>query len=118
MQNTKTILYIEDDPEARFLMADIIRFKGFSYIEAKRGLEGIRLAKEHHPDLILIDLNLPDMQGYEVTTHLKSLPMLAQTPIVALTAEIGEHVKELVLTAGCDGYISKPIHQPHHRMKE
>ncbi len=110
MQNTKTILYIEDDPEARFLMADIIRFKGFSYIEAKRGLEGIRLAKEHHPDLILIDLNLPDMQGYEVTTHLKSLPMLAQTPIVALTAEIGEHVKELVLTAGCDGYISKPIH--------
>ncbi len=110
MQNTKTILYIEDDPEARFLMADIIRFKGFSYIEAKRGLEGIRLAKEHHPDLILIDLNLPDMQGYEVTTHLKSLPMLAQTPMIALTAEIGEHVKEMVLTAGCDGYISKPIH--------
>ncbi len=110
MQKNKTILYIEDDPEARFLMADIIRFKGFSYIEAKRGLEGIRLAKEHHPDLILIDLNLPDMQGYEVTTHLKSLPLLSHTPIIALTAEIGAHVKEMVLTAGCDGYISKPIH--------
>lgn len=105
----KKILYIEDDPEARYLMADIFRFKGYTYLEAARGLEGINLAKEHLPNLILIDLQLPDMQGYEVTTHLKSLPQLEKTPIIALTAETKKDVKELVLTAGCDGYISKPI---------
>ena len=105
----KKILYIEDDPEARFLMADIFRYKGYSYIEAARGLEGIQLAREHLPHLILIDLQLPDMQGYEVTTLLKSFPELENTPIIALTAETQKDVRSLVLTAGCDGYISKPI---------
>ncbi|HGY56911.1 MAG TPA: diguanylate cyclase [Caldithrix abyssi] len=106
---TRKILYIEDDPEARTLMADIIRYKGYIYLEAARGLEGIHLAREHKPDLILIDLRLPDMQGYEVTTHLKSLPGLRDTPIIALTGETQKNAKEIVLTAGCDGYISKPI---------
>ena len=108
-KTSKKILYIEDDPEARLLMADIFRYKGYIYIEASRGLEGIQLAKEHLPDLILIDLQLPDIQGYEVTTHLKSLPEIQQTPIIALTASTEKEIKDLVLTAGCDGYISKPI---------
>ncbi|MBN1408553.1 MAG: diguanylate cyclase [Calditrichaceae bacterium] len=108
-KTNKKILYIEDDPEARLLMADIFRYKGYIYIEASRGLEGIQLAKEHLPDLILIDLQLPDIQGYEVTTHLKSLPEIKSTPIIALTASTEREIKELVLTAGCDGYISKPI---------
>ncbi len=109
MTQTKKILYIEDDPEARTLMADIIQFKGYTYLSAGRGLEGIRLAQQHQPDLILVDLGLPDMQGYEVTTHLKSLPGLKNTPIIALTAEVQGDVREIVLTAGCDGYIAKPI---------
>lgn len=109
MQEDKIILYIEDDPEARFLMADIIRYKGYIYLEASRGLEGIRMAEKYLPDLILIDLILPDIQGYEVTTHLKTNPKLANTPIIALTAETQKDVKEMVLTAGCDGYIPKPI---------
>jgi len=109
MQEDKIILYIEDDPEARYLMADIIRYKGYIYLEASRGLEGIKLAQEHSPDLVLIDLVLPDMQGYEVTTHLKTLSNLAQTPIIAITAETHQNVKEMVLAAGCDGYIPKPI---------
>ena len=108
-KTNKKILYIEDDPEARLLMADIFRYKGYIYIEASRGLEGIQLAKEHHPDLILVDLQLPDIQGYEVTTHLKSLLELKNTPIIALTASAEKEIKDLVLTAGCDGYISKPI---------
>lgn len=103
------ILYIEDDPDARALMADIIRYQGYTYLEASRGLEGIRLAKLHKPDLILIDLMLPDMQGSEVTTHLKSLPELQKIPIIALTGASTNNVREYVLTAGCDGYISKPI---------
>ncbi|MEJ2545449.1 MAG: diguanylate cyclase [Calditrichaceae bacterium] len=108
-KTNKKILYIEDDSEARLLMADIFRYKGYVYIEASRGLEGIQLAKEHRPDLILIDLQLPDIQGYEVTTHLKSLPEIKSTPIIALTASTEKEIKDMVLTAGCDGYISKPI---------
>ncbi len=108
-QKRKKILYIEDDPDARALMGDIIRHQGYIYIEAGRGLEGIRLAKQHKPDLILVDLMLPDMQGSEVTTHLKSLPELKNTPIIALTGATQKNVREYVLAAGCDGYISKPI---------
>ncbi len=103
------ILYIEDDPDARALMGDILRYQGYTYLEANRGLEGIRLAKLHKPDLILIDLMLPDMQGSEVTTHLKSLPELQSIPIIALTAATEKNIREYVLAAGCDGYISKPI---------
>jgi len=103
------ILYIEDDPDARYLMADIVRFKGYVYIEASRGLDGIKMAEKYSPDLILIDLILPDIHGYEVTTHLKSIKSLRNTPIIALTAQTQKNVKEMVLTAGCDGYISKPI---------
>ncbi len=103
------ILYIEDDADARALMGDILRYQGYTYLEANRGLEGIRLAKLHKPDLILIDLMLPDMQGSEVTTHLKSLPELKSIPIIALTAATDENIREYVLAAGCDGYISKPI---------
>jgi diguanylate cyclase (GGDEF)-like protein len=90
-------------------MADIVRFKGYVYIEASRGLDGIKMAKQYSPDLILIDLILPDIRGYEVTTHLKSFENLKNTPIIALTADTQKNVKEMVLTAGCDGYISKPI---------
>ncbi len=108
-ETRRVILYIEDDPEARYLMADIIRYKGYTYLSASRGLEGIQLARQHHPDLILIDLRLPDMQGYEVTTHLKSIPEIHDTPIIALTGETRKDVKEMVLAAGCDGYIAKPI---------
>ncbi|MBD3224896.1 MAG: diguanylate cyclase [Caldithrix sp.] len=103
------ILYIEDDEEARYLMADIIRYKGYQYYEAKTGIQGIKLAHAHQPDLILIDLRLPDIQGYEVTTHLKSFQSLKDTPIIALTADTLQKTKNLVLTAGCEGYITKPI---------
>lgn len=108
-QNPKKILYIEDDPDTRSLMGDIIRYKGYTYFEAGRGLEGIRLAKQKKPDLILVDLILPDMQGYEVTTHLRSIEELKDIPIIALTGEVNKDVRELTLTAGCVGYITKPI---------
>jgi diguanylate cyclase (GGDEF)-like protein len=105
----KKILYIEDDPDTRSLMGDIIRYKGYTFYEAGRGLEGIRLAKQKKPDLILVDLILPDMQGYEVTTHLRGIADLKDTPIIALTGEVSKEIRELTLTAGCVGYITKPI---------
>ncbi len=107
-KNTK-VLYIEDDAESRSLMADIISYRGYQYYEAERGIEGIILAKKVKPDIIIIDLRLPDMDGYEVTTLLKSVRDLKNIPIIALTAETKKNVKELTLVAGCDGFIYKPI---------
>jgi len=106
---TKKILYIEDDAETRSLIGDIFRYKGYTYLEADRGLDGIKLAKTKVPDLIIVDLILPDMQGYEVTTHLKSIDELRDIPIVALTGQTNKDIRELTLTAGCVGYITKPI---------
>jgi len=109
MKKNIKILYIEDDPETRSLMADIMNYHGFQFFEADRGITGIRLAKKIKPDLIIIDLLLPDMEGYEVTTLLKSIDEVKDIPIIALTAQTIKDVKELTLAAGCDGFISKPI---------
>jgi diguanylate cyclase (GGDEF)-like protein len=103
------ILYIEDDPDSRKYMAHVLRPKGYQYLEATTGLEGINLALEQLPNLILMDMQLPDMQGFEVTTHLKDITELKHIPIIALTGAADENIKEKILTAGCDGYISKPI---------
>ncbi len=109
MSKNVKVLYIEDDPETRSLMADIMLYRGFKFYEADRGITGIRLAKKIIPDIIIIDILLPDMEGYEVTTLLKSIEALKNKPIIALTAETKKNVKELTLAAGCDGFISKPI---------
>lgn len=103
------ILYIEDDVEAREVVADILHVHGYRHISASTGLEGIKLASREKPDLILMDIFLPDLQGYEVTTLLKSYPYLQKTPIIALTADIQKGARERTIIAGCDGYLSKPI---------
>ena len=105
----KKILYIEDDQESRDMMGDILRIHGFDYCAASRGLEGIRIASQEKPDLILMDLNLPDMNGYEITTLIKSISTIKETPVIALSANAKRDSRELTLTAGCDGYIEKPI---------
>ena len=69
----------------------------------------LRLAEEHKPDLILMDINMPDMDGYTLTTKIKSMPGLARVPILALTANVMRGDKEKTLEAGCDGYIQKPL---------
>jgi len=79
----------------------------FQIIEAGDGLQGIEKAKEHLPDLVLVDMHMPHLTGYEVATRLKSL--MPQMPVVALTADVTAHIRERVLAAGCDGYLSKPI---------
>jgi diguanylate cyclase (GGDEF)-like protein len=109
MKNDIKVLYIEDDAETRSLMSDIIGLRGYKFFEAERGITGINLAQKIIPDIIIIDLLLPDMDGYEVTTLLKSNQKLFNTPIIALTGETKTNVKELTLAAGCDGFISKPI---------
>ncbi len=108
-QHKQKILYIEDDAESREMMADILGLYGFQFFGASRGIEGIRIATEENPDLILMDINLPDMDGYEITTLLKSIKNLENTPIIALSVDTNDHARERILTAGCQGFISKPI---------
>jgi len=104
-----TILYIEDDFQNRVLVRRVLEASGFSFIEAENGVTGLQMAQEHLPDLILMDINLPEMDGYEVTLRLKQIETLAHVPIVAMTANVMKGDRERTLDAGCDGYIQKPI---------
>jgi signal transduction histidine kinase len=101
-----TILHIEDEPANRLLVRKLLTADGMQVVDAETGLEGIRRALEIHPDLVLIDLNIPDLDGFEVALRLRSDPALAGTPLVAITAE-GD--RDTSLAVGCDGFIQKPI---------
>lgn len=103
------ILYVEDNVENKKLIRRILEANEYTVIEAEDGLKSIRTAQEEKPDLILMDIGIPGMDGYETTTRIKAIPELQQTPVVALTARVMEGDRERSLTAGCDGYISKPI---------
>ncbi len=103
------ILYVEDNRANRLLVKRVLEAAGHTVLEAVDGLEGIRVAQETIPDLILMDINIPGMDGYETTTKLKGIPELKNIPIIALTARVMAGDREMALTAGCDGYIPKPI---------
>ncbi len=106
----KKVLYVEDDAASRMLIRRILEIRGYEVHEAEDGLSAIRVAQEVLPDLILMDINIPGMDGFAVTTRLKSIPSLARVPIVALTASaVMEGDRERTLVAGCDGYLQKPI---------
>ncbi|HVO43780.1 MAG TPA: hybrid sensor histidine kinase/response regulator [Aggregatilineales bacterium] len=109
MNDMVTILYIEDDPGSQMLVQRALSFAGYRVIIASRGIEGLDLAIRDQPDLILMDINLPDLSGREVTTRLRSNERFRATPIVALTAQsqIGE--REKALAAGLSGYLTKPV---------
>lgn len=107
----KRILYIEDNYYNILLVKKILEKEGFSFYEAKDGISGIELAKRIKPDLILMDINLPDLSGLEVTTRIRSIPELQSIKIIALTADISDGSREKSLVAGCDGFISKPINK-------
>ncbi len=103
------ILYIEDNPENRMLVRAVLEAAGYSIVEAEDGLAGIETAIREEPALILLDINLPGVDGYEIVAILKSFPNLASTPVVALTAYAMQGDRQRTLVAGCDGYIQKPI---------
>ncbi|MCP4358001.1 MAG: hybrid sensor histidine kinase/response regulator [Chloroflexi bacterium] len=109
MEKPATILYIEDDPASRRLVQRVLGSRGYDVHVAADGLEGISLARDKIPNLILMDINLPSMDGREITTRLRSIPHFANTPIVALTANHSPGSRELALAAGCTGFLTKPI---------
>jgi len=103
------VLYVEDNFENRLLVSRVLTAEGHEVLEAADGVAGLRIAQERAPDLILIDINLPEMDGYEVTARMREMPALADVPIVALTANVLRGDRERSLRAGCDGYIPKPL---------
>jgi two-component system cell cycle response regulator DivK len=103
------ILYIEDNLENRILVKRVLEAEGYVVLEADDGPSGLRIAEEEIPALILIDINLPEIDGYEVTTRLRQMKGLSNVPMVALTANVLKGDRERSLEAGCDGYIQKPI---------
>lgn len=104
-----TILYIEDDLHSRNLVRRVLTHAGYTVLTAERGLEGIDLARRHRPDLILTDINLPDLSGREITMRLRSDPQLMAVPIVALTAQVQNLERDKTFAAGVSGYLTKPI---------
>jgi diguanylate cyclase (GGDEF)-like protein len=103
------ILYIEDDKFSKKLIKRLLETNDYIVLEASDGLSGIKIAEEELPDLILMDMNIPGLDGYEATTRIKSIENLRATPIIALTASVRLGDKERSLVAGCDGYLQKPI---------
>lgn len=106
---TERILVIEDNPDNMTLVVDVLRSLGFDVLQATDGEAGVRVAVAEQPDLILMDLSLPRLDGWAATRQLKAMPLLRDTPIIALTAHSMVGDRERALAAGCDDYLSKPI---------
>jgi len=105
------ILYIEDNPDNMLLVQRALESRGYKLVKAMNGLEGISTAESESVDLILLDINLPDIDGYEVARRIRksSKPELAYVPLIAITANALKGDAERALEAGCDVYMSKPI---------
>ena len=108
---SNNILYIEDNPDNMRLVQRALESRGYHLLQAKNGLMGVQMAESESVDLILLDINLPDIDGYEVARRLRasSKKQLALTPIIAVTANALKGDAEKALEAGCDVYMSKPI---------
>jgi two-component system, cell cycle response regulator DivK len=108
---TNKVLYIEDNPDNMMLVQRALEARGYHLLKAMKGLEGVATAESEQVDLILLDINLPDIDGYEVARRLRSSEKreLSSIPIIAITANALKGDAEKALDAGCDVYMSKPI---------
>ena len=103
------ILVIEDNEQNMYLVKFILEKYGYQIIQARSGDEGIQQAQQHKPDLVLLDIQLPVMDGYAVARELRKMQVMAEIPIVAVTSYAMPGDRENALKAGCSGYIEKPI---------
>ena len=109
MDSKGTILYVEDNLDNRTLVRRILLSEDYDLIEAVNAADALRVLENTKPDLILMDINMPDMDGYTLTSKIKTTPGFERVPILALTANVMRGDKEKTLEAGCDGYIQKPL---------
>ena len=107
-ERAATILLVEDNEDNRIVYSTILEFAGHRVIEATDGEAGVALARSEHPDLILMDVSIPLLDGWEATRILKADPDTREIPIIALTAHALEEDREKAREVGCDGYIAKP----------
>jgi two-component system cell cycle response regulator DivK len=104
-----TILHIEDNPENRILVRRLLQVEGYHILEAENAQQALHILSNHSPRLILVDINMPDMDGYTLTSKIRELPEHHCVPVVAITANVMKGDREKTFQAGCDGYIEKPI---------
>lgn len=110
MTNTNhSILHIEDNFENRILIRRLLQFSGYEVLEAENAYEALEILQTSTPDMILMDINMPDIDGYSLTRQLKSNIKFRNVPIIAITANVMKGDREKSLLAGCDGFIAKPI---------
>jgi two-component system cell cycle response regulator DivK len=109
MPEMKSILYIEDNFENRTLVRRLLLSLGYNVLEAGNAAQALDVLANNHPDLILMDINMPDVDGYTLTQQIKAMPEFKKVPVIAITANVMRGDREKSLEAGCDGYIEKPI---------
>lgn len=105
----KKILIIEDNEQNMYLLTFLLEKNGYPVLQAKNGMDGLRLAAAEKPDLILLDIQLPGINGYEVARRLKTADETRPIPVIAVTSYAMKGDRELALSSGCDGYIEKPL---------
>ena len=104
-----TILYVEDNPDNRSLIRRVLQAEGYLVVEAINAAQALEKLEYNNIDLVLMDINMPDMDGYTLTAKIKSIQKFSSIPIIAVTANVMRGDREKSLGAGCDGYIQKPI---------
>jgi two-component system cell cycle response regulator DivK len=109
----KSVMIVEDNELNMKLFNDLLESRGYNVIQTRNGMEALDLARAHMPDLILMDIQLPEVSGLVVTKWLKDDEQLAHIPVVAVTAFAMKGDEERILQGGCEGYISKPISVSH-----
>ena len=114
---SRTILLVEDHEDNRIVYRTMLEHFGYRVLLAGDGGEGVRLARESLPDLILMDVSIPVMDGWEATAILKADPTTARIPIIALTAHALAADRERATEVGCDGYLAKPV-EPRRVLEE
>ncbi len=108
----KTILIVEDNELNMKLFNDLLQAHGYETLQTKDGREAMEMTEKHHPDLILMDIQLPKISGLEITRQIKQKDDLKSIPVIAVTAFAMKGDEEKIMEGGCDGYISKPISVP------
>jgi two-component system cell cycle response regulator DivK len=109
MATRSTVLYVEDNFDNRILIRRVLMAEGYAVVEAENAQQALDYLRAETPDLILMDINMPGVDGFMLTSEIKGQPQLAGVPIIAVTANVMKGDRERTLAAGCDGYIQKPI---------
>ena len=105
----KTVLLVEDYDDSRTMLRRLLEMSGYRVVEAKTGREAVEFAEQECPDLILMDLSLPEMDGLTATKLIRKLESLCDTPVIAVTAHDAREFHDAALAAGCNEYVTKPV---------